>query len=63
MLVDEGFLTIVRGGGTKVAPSKLKSKGSELMSFTEMMKRQGMEPGVRDIRVRIIRPDEEVAQI
>lgn len=63
MLVDEGFLTIVRGVGTKVAPSKLKSKGSELMSFTEMMKRQGMEPGVRDIRVRIIRPDEEVAQM
>ena len=62
MLVGEGFLTIVRGGA-KVAPSKLKSKGSKLMSFTEMMKRQGMEPGGRDIRVRIIRPDEEVARI
>ncbi|HIV86695.1 MAG TPA: GntR family transcriptional regulator [Candidatus Pygmaiobacter gallistercoris] len=63
LLVDEGFLTIVRGVGTKVAPSKLKSRGSELMSFTEMMRRQGMEPGVRDLRVRVIRPDEEVARM
>ena len=41
MLVSEGYLTIVRGVGTKVAPSKLQSKGSELMSFTELMKKQG----------------------
>lgn len=33
------------------------------MSFTEMMRRQGMEPGVRDLRVRVIRPDEEVARM
>ena len=42
LLVNEGYLSIARGRGTRVAPSKLKSKGSELMSFTELMKRQGM---------------------
>lgn len=62
MLVDEGYLTIIRGVGTKVAPSKFKSKGSELMSFTELMRKQGMEPGLKDMRVRIIRPDEEICE-
>ncbi|MDD3411429.1 MAG: GntR family transcriptional regulator [Eubacteriales bacterium] len=62
LLVSEGFLSIVRGCGTRVAPSKLKSKGSELMSFTELMKRQHMNPDVRDVRIRRVRPSEEVAQ-
>lgn len=62
LLIDEGYLTIVRGRGTRVAPTKLKSKGSELMSFTELMKRQQMQPGVCDMRIRRIRPSNEVAQ-
>lgn len=62
LLIDEGYLSIVRGRGTKVAPSKLKSKGSELMSFTELMKRQNMCPGVTDVRIRRMRPTEEVAK-
>lgn len=61
LLVNEGYLSIARGRGTRVAPSKLKSKGSELMSFTELMKRQGMHPDVRDVRIRRIRPNESVA--
>lgn len=59
-LVEEGFLTIIRGVGTKVAPSKLNSKGSELMSFTELMKRQGIKPDVKDIHVKIGRGDDQV---
>ncbi|MBR0598238.1 GntR family transcriptional regulator [Sinanaerobacter chloroacetimidivorans] len=62
MLVEEGYLTIVRGMGTKVTPSKLKHKGAELMSFTELMKRQGMVPEVRDIQIRRIHPDQEVLE-
>lgn len=62
LLIDEGYLSIVRGRGTRVAPSKLKSKGSELMSFTELMKRQNMHPGVQDLRIRRTRPSDEVAQ-
>lgn len=60
MLVEEGYVTIVRGMGTKVAPSKLKHKAAELMSFTELMKRQGLEPAVRDVQIKRIHPDQEV---
>lgn len=62
-LIDDGYLTIIRGVGTKVAPSKLNSKGSELMSFTELMKRQGIEPGVKDIKVKISRGDGQVTKM
>lgn len=62
LLIDEGYLSIIRGRGTRVAPTKLKSKGSELMSFTELMKRQNMCPGVKDMRIRRTRPSDEVAQ-
>lgn len=62
LLIDEGYLNIVRGRGTRVAPSKLQNKGSELMSFTELMKKQNMRPGVQDMRIRRMRPSDEVAQ-
>ena len=62
-LVLEGFLNIVRGVGTKVASSKLNSKGSELMSFTELMKRQGIEPGLKDMQVKIGRGDDMVTRM
>lgn len=60
MLVEEGYVSIIRGMGTKVTPSKLKHKAAELMSFTELMKRQGMEPEVQDVQIRRIHPDKEV---
>lgn len=63
LLVNEGTLTIFRGQGTKVAPSKLKTKGSELMSFTELMKRQNMEPSVVEISVRRVHPKDEVIKM
>lgn len=62
-LVNEGYLTIIRGVGTKVAPSKLNSKGSELMSFTELMKKQGIEPGVKEISVKLGRGDNNVTSM
>ena len=56
-------MNIVRGVGTKVASSKLNSKGSELMSFTELMKRQGIEPGLKDMQVKIGRGDDMVTRM
>lgn len=61
MLVDEGYMTIIRGMGTKVSPSKLNVKTSELMSFTELMKMQGMSPSVCDIKINRIKPTTEIA--
>ena len=63
MLVEEGYVTIIRGMGTKVTPSKLKHKAAELMSFTELMKKQGMTPEVRDVQIRRIHPDQEVISV
>lgn len=63
MLVEEGYVTIIRGMGTKVTPSKLKHKAAELMSFTELMKRQGMVPEVSDVQIRRIHPDQEVISV
>lgn len=62
-LTEEGVLMIVRGVGTKVAPPKLNTKGSELMSFTELMKKQGIKPGVKDVSIRVIRGNEEVSKM
>lgn len=61
MLVDDGYMTIIRGMGTKVTLSKLNMKVSELMSFTEIMKNQGMTPSVKDIRIKRMCPSKEVA--
>ena len=62
MLVSEGYLTIQRGVGTKVALSSLKDHGGGQLSLTEILTAQGMHPDIRDISVRTIKPDEEVAR-
>lgn len=60
MLVDEGYLTIVRGMGTKVSPSQLNVTTVELMSFTELMRIQGMVPSAHDIKITKMIPDEDI---
>jgi len=42
MLVDEGTMTIVRGRGTMGSPTRLSYRVAGLMSFTELMKQQGL---------------------
>lgn len=59
-LVADGLVTIVRGKGTKVRPSKLSHKISVLMSFTEIMQQQGICPAISDCRTARITPHEEV---
>jgi GntR family transcriptional regulator len=44
-LVDEGRLAIIHGMGTRVVASRLSLKPATLMSFTQMMLAQGIEPG------------------
>lgn len=63
MLVDDGYVTIIRGMGTKVSSSKLNVKTSELMSFTELMKMQGMVPSASNIKIIRIKPSNEIAAI
>ena len=52
MLVSEGYLTIQRGVGTKVALSSLKDHGGGQLSLTELLTAQGMHPDIRDISDR-----------
>lgn len=46
-LVDEGLLAIIHGMGTRVVAPRLSLKPATLMSFTQMMLTQGIEPGRR----------------
>lgn len=61
LLVNDGVLTIIRGRGTIVAPTRLNHRVTDLMSFTELMRRQGLVPGVIGLKVQRRRPDEDVA--
>mgnify|MGYP001252724833 CR=1 FL=1 len=46
-LVHEGRLAIIHGMGTRVVPQHLSLNPAVLMSFTQMMTTQGIEPGRR----------------
>jgi GntR family transcriptional regulator len=62
MLVDEGTMTIVRGRGTIVTPSKLNYKVADLMSFTELMKQQGLRPSTTGIRIERKKPSPDIQE-
>ncbi len=47
-LAGEGQLAILRGRGTQVVAPRLSLKPAVLMSFTQLMRSQGLEPGQRD---------------
>lgn len=59
-LVADGLVIIVRGKGTQVRPSKLSHKISVLMSFTEIMQQQGIQPAISDCKAARIKPQMEV---
>ncbi len=61
LLVDDGLITIVRGKGTKVTPSRIKHNISTLMSFTKLMHEQGLRPSIKNVKVQKVEPSEEVA--
>lgn len=61
-LVSDGYLTIVRGKGTKVTSSKLSDNIPNLISFTEIIKQQGLKPSTLEIRLGKIRATEKIAE-
>jgi GntR family transcriptional regulator len=62
LLIRQGFLYREHGKGTFVSPQKLQKTISELTSFTEDMKRRGIEPGQRILEIGYIQPDERVCR-
>ncbi|MBF9017955.1 MULTISPECIES: GntR family transcriptional regulator [unclassified Oceanispirochaeta] len=63
MLVREGKLTIIRGKGTQVAPTRMSHNIEELMSFTELMRKQGMIPAIHDQFAKLEAPSPKLAVI
>jgi GntR family transcriptional regulator len=60
LLVRQGFLYREHGRGTFVSPQKLQKGISELTSFTEDMRRRGMEPGQKILGIEDIQPSESI---
>lgn len=60
-LVDEGLVSITHGLGTRVSASSLNLNPATLMSFTQMMRAQGAEPGMADASVTEESADAETA--
>ncbi len=60
LLIRQGFLYREHGRGTFVSPQKLQKGISELTSFTEDMKRRGIEPGQKILEIGYIDPPEAV---
>jgi GntR family transcriptional regulator len=59
-LVEDGYLTIVRGKGTKVTSTKLRCKISNVMSFTDVISQQGMRTGLQEVRINKIKPSKDI---
>jgi GntR family transcriptional regulator len=60
LLVRQGFLYREHGKGTYVSPQKLQKGISELTSFTEDMKRRGIDPGQKILNIGYIEPPDAV---
>lgn len=60
-LVDDGVLTIIHGMGTRVAAGNLAFRPSEQMSFTQMMRARGIEPGQASSSASVVEASDEVA--
>jgi GntR family transcriptional regulator len=60
-LVNEGVLAIVHGMGTRVVAQRLSLTPATLMSFTQMMISQGIEPGRARVSLTTGAADAEVA--
>ena len=60
LLVRQGFLYREHGRGTFVSPQKLQKGVSELTSFSEDMKRRGLEPGQKILQIGFVEPPPKV---
>lgn len=61
-LVNEGYLMRKKGKGTFVSEQKIEQSLSGLTSFTEDMKRRGLEPSNRLIKFHLIPGPENICQ-
>lgn len=61
-LVQDGYLYIVRGKGTRVAYSKLTDNNPNLLSFTEIVKSHGFESQMLWRSFEMIKADEGLAK-
>lgn len=62
-LVADGYLTIVRGRGTKVKSSTLQNNEPNLLSFTEIINRKGLKVSIPVIEVTKIKADKKIAEL
>ncbi|WNR42806.1 GntR family transcriptional regulator [Paenibacillus roseipurpureus] len=60
MLEKNGQINRITGKGIFLAPVKLKVDLPNLLSFSEEMKRRGMNPGTRLVEVTIVSPPQKV---
>src|SRR5512138_3762182 len=60
LLVRQGFLYREHGRGTFVSPQKLQKGFAELTSFSEDMKKRGLEPGQKILQIGCIEPPAKV---
>jgi GntR family transcriptional regulator len=57
LLVRQGYLYREHGRGTFVSPQKLQKGFAELTSFSEDMKKRGLEPGQKILQIGSVAPD------
>jgi GntR family transcriptional regulator len=61
-LIEDGYMTIVRGRGTKITSTKLRCSLSNVMSFTDALNQQGMKTSLREVRIQKVLPPADVAK-
>jgi len=61
-LVEDGYMTIVRGMGTKVTSTMLRCKMSNVMSFTDVLNQQGMETSLNEVKIKKISPSKDICE-
>ncbi len=62
LLERQGYVYREHGRGTFVSPQKLQKPISELTSFSEDMKRRGIEPGQKILEIGLAVPPEKVCR-
>jgi GntR family transcriptional regulator len=60
LLERQGYVYREHGRGTFVSPQKLQKPISELTSFSEDMKRRGIEPGQKILSIGMLAPAEDI---
>ncbi len=61
-LVEDGYMNIVRGRGTKVSSTMLRCKMSNVMSFTDALNQQGMRTSLSEVQIEKIKPSKEMCE-